>query len=292
MFVDFVLVRVYKRKSQRGEYGEKSLATALEAINQGVRLIRVSKDTGIPARTWRRHRDKLTAMPGVLKLGRHTTTLSVTVERQLHDHIQYMEKALYGLTPTDVRRLAFDVAEAAGVNHRFCKETKIAGKDWLAGYFSRYPDLSIRAPQCTNLSRAVAFNRLKVQQFFDVYKQLLFEVPCTPSRIWNMDETGITNVQRPSKIIATKGERTVGKVTSGERGATVTVICAMSAAGSYLPTMFIYPRKRTIAALLNGAPPQSVGYTSANGWTDSNLFINGLNILLVSLMRPRITLTS
>jgi len=40
--------------------------------------------------------------------------------------------------------------------------------------------------------------------------------------------------------------------------------------------MFIYPRKRMIAALLNGAPPQSVGYTSATGWTDSNLFINWL----------------
>ena len=31
-----------------------------------------------------------------------------------------------------------------------------------------------------------------------------------------------------------------------------------------------------IAALLTGAPPQSVGYTSASGWTDSNLFIKWL----------------
>jgi len=52
----------------------------------------------------------------------------------------------------------------------------MAGKDWLQGYFSRYPDLSIHAPQGTNLSRAVAFNRPKVQQFFDIYKQLLLEV--------------------------------------------------------------------------------------------------------------------
>lgn len=91
-----------------------------------------------------------------------------------------------------------------------------------------------------------------------------------------MDETGITNVPSPSKIIATKGQRTVGKVTSGERGATVTVICAMRAAGAFLPPMFIYPRKRMIAALLTGTPPQSVGYTSASGWTDSDLFIKWL----------------
>jgi len=226
------MVRVYKRKSDRGEYGEERLATALEAINKGMPLIRASREMGIPARTLRRHRDKRTTTPGLLRLGRHTTTLSVALECELHDHIQYMEKALYGLTPRDVRHLAFDLAEAAGINHRFCKISKMAGKDWLAGYFSRFPDLSIRAPQGTNLSRAVAFNRPKVEHFFDVYKQLLIDVPCTPSRIWNMDETGITNVQRPSKIIATKGQRTVGKVTSGERGATVTVICAMSAVGA------------------------------------------------------------
>ena len=270
------MVRVYKRKSDRGQYGEEMLATALEAINQGMPLIRASQEMGIPARTLRRHRDQRTTMPGVLRLGRHTPTLSVALERQIHDHIQYMEKALYGLTPRDVRRLAFDVAEAAGINHPFNKTSKMAGKDWLAGFFARYHDLSIRVPQGTNLSRAVAFNRPKVQQFFDVYKELLTEVSGTPSRIWNMDETGITNVQRPSKIIATKGQRTVGKMTSGERGSTVTVICAMSAAGAFSPPMFIYPRKRMIAALLNGAPPQSVGYTSATGWTDSNLFINWL----------------
>ena len=128
-FLDLLMVRVYKRKSQRGDYGEERLATALEAIKQGMPLIRASKEMGIPARTLRRHRDQRTAMPGVLKLGRHMTTLSVTLERQLHERIQYMEKCLYGLTPRDVRRLAFDLAEATSVNHRFCKTSKMAGKD-------------------------------------------------------------------------------------------------------------------------------------------------------------------
>lgn len=117
------MVRVYKRKSQRGEYGEERLATALKAINQGMPLIRVSKEMGIPARTLRRHRDQRTTMPGVLKLGRHTTTLSVTLERQLHDHIMYMEKSLYGLTPRDVRRLAFDLAVDGSATQRVPKMT-------------------------------------------------------------------------------------------------------------------------------------------------------------------------
>ncbi|KAK6178837.1 hypothetical protein SNE40_011332 [Patella caerulea] len=91
-----------------------------------------------------------------------------------------------------------------------------------------------------------------------------------------MDETGLTTVQKPSKIITRKGIRQVGKITSGERGVLVTVICAMSAVGVYLPPMFIFPRKRMVDSLMMGAPPQSIGRASPSGWTDSDLFIEWL----------------
>ena len=70
-----------------------------------------------------------------------------------------------------------------------------------------------------------------------------------------------------------KGVRQVGKIISAERGTTVTVICAMNASGSYIPPMLIFPRKRLIDQLMKGAPPGSIGGTSASGWTDSTLFL-------------------
>ena len=99
-------------------------------------------------------------------------------------------------------------------------------------------------------------------QFFDVYREVLETHPFTPARVWNMEETGIANVQKPGKIVATKGVRQVEKMPSGERRATVTVICAMCAAGVCLPPMFTFPRKRMVTALLHEAPPQPVGYAS------------------------------
>ena len=51
-----------------------------------------------------------------------------------------------------------------------------------------------------------------------VYKWYEF----TPDRIYNCDETALTTVQRPHKIIATKGSKQVGAVTSQERGQLVT----------------------------------------------------------------------
>ena len=50
-----------------------------------------------------------------------------------------------------------------------------------------------------------------------------------------MNETGITNVHKPGKIIEMKGKQQFSKITSGERGATMTVVCAVSASGTYVP---------------------------------------------------------
>jgi hypothetical protein len=91
-----------------------------------------------------------------------------------------------------------------------------------------------------------------------------------------MDETGVTTVQKPGKIIAGKGARQVGKATSAERGVLITMVCACNAAGAFLPPMYIFPRKRMLDTLLNGAPPDAIGFASPSGWTDSELFMKWL----------------
>ncbi|KAI0235340.1 hypothetical protein LSAT2_014173, partial [Lamellibrachia satsuma] len=269
------MVRTYKRKTERGAYGDETLKAALLALEEQP-LKAVSRLYNIPTRTLRRHRDNRVFTRGALALGPKKPALPTTAERTLRDHISYMENCLYGLTTVDVRRLAFDLAEKLGLKHNFSAETKMAGRDWLRGFFKRHEDLAIRRPQGTNVARAVGFNRPKVHQFFKLYRSQLEMSIYTSARIWNMDETGVTNVQKPGKIVATKGVRQVGKMTSGERGATVTVICGMNAVGTYLPPMFIFPRKRMVASLMIGAPYQSVGYCSPNGWTDSDLFVKWL----------------
>ena len=83
-------------------------------------------------------------------------------------------------------------------------------------------------------------------------------------------------------------------MTSGERGATVTVICAMSASGQFLPPMFIFPRKRMLDQLMRGAPDRSVGYCSKSGWTDCDLFVKWLQHFVVvtnaSKATPQVTI--
>ena len=209
----------------------------------------------------------------MISVGPMKPTLDPPVEAAIHAHLKRMEAALFGLTKIDVRRLAYAVAEKLGVQHPFSHANTMAGYDWLRGFLSRHDDLSVRIPQGTNIARAVGFNRVKVGQFCNA---LLKKETFTGSSIWNMDETRIINMHTPRKVIATKGVRQVGKMTSGERGATVTVICAMSASGQFLPPMMIFPRKCMLDQLMRGAPAQSVGVCSTNGWTDCDLFVKWL----------------
>ena len=49
----------------------------------------------------------------------------------------------------------------------------------------------------------------------------------------------------------------------------------MSAVGTYTPSMFIFPKKRMVDALLNGSPPGSIGHCSSK-WVDISLFMRWL----------------
>ena len=270
------MVRNYKRKTDRDSYGDTALNGALRAIENGMPLKRASRDYGVPAHTLRRHRYNRVVNPGHVLLGGHNTALPAQVEREIHDHIIRMEKHLYGSTPTDIRKLAYEVVIKANIPHCFNVEKAMAGKDWLSGFLSCNPDLSVRSPQAINLSRAEAFNRTAVENFFQIYRTLLNKESFEATDIWNVDETGLSTVQKPARIVASKGVRQVSKVTSRERGITVTAVCAVSASGTYMPPMFIYPRKRIPQAMMTNAPPASIAYGSSNGWIDSELFLKWL----------------
>ena len=105
----------------------------------------------------------------------------------------------------------------------------------------RNPTLSIKKPEATSISRAVGFNHPQVATFFKIYREVLSEGHYSPRQMWNMDKTGITTV--PINIVATKGAESAGRIASGERGQKTSVLCAVNAAGVYIPLMFVFARK-------------------------------------------------
>ncbi|KAF2893032.1 hypothetical protein ILUMI_13144 [Ignelater luminosus] len=93
----------------------------------------------------------------------------------------------------------------------------------------------------------------------------------SPTNINNMGESGLSTIQNPSKVFATKGRKQVGEITSAERGTHTTDVCCMSTSGTYIPPAFIFARKKWKAEFIDDASPGSVG------WMVGELFLKWLS---------------
>ncbi|XP_015121212.1 uncharacterized protein LOC107043997 [Diachasma alloeum] len=149
--------------------------------------------------------------------------------------ILVLAKLFYKVTPEQVCTTAYDFAERHNTPHNFNRATKRAGRAWFEGFMKRNPNLSVRKPENTGINRVTAFSEGEVSIFFDNLETLMNKHCFLPSRIFNIDETGINAVRDPVKFIAEKGHKRVGVIASGQRGKNVTVVCAASGSGEYIP---------------------------------------------------------
>ena len=97
-------------------------------------------------------------MAGIKHFGHlNNLPMELDLEQQLADHVIQLER-FYGLTLNDLRMPAFEIAEANNVKARFNSIIRMAGKDWLKGFFKIHPQLSLQRPEATSLPWASAFN--------------------------------------------------------------------------------------------------------------------------------------
>ncbi|CAK9292519.1 unnamed protein product [Gordionus sp. m RMFG-2023] len=193
----------------------------------------------------------------------------IFTEEEEGDITKYLiqsSQIFYGLSIKKIKILAYQMA--VNMKKKFPKSWKdnsMAGHDWYLGFMSRNPTLSLRSPEATSMARATGFNEENVLYFFDLYKRILDEHKLECMAIYNMDETGLTTVQTPSKIIAQKGQKQVGSITSAERGTLITLALAVNAIGHTIPPMFLFPRKKYYDYFVRDGPSGSIGVSNGSG---------------------------
>nr|XP_023021874.1 uncharacterized protein LOC111510207 [Leptinotarsa decemlineata] len=235
------MARKYIRKTEKAKWTAEDLKKAKQAVDNGLSMRKAAENFGIPFSTLQvRLKSGTDSDP---RLGRKCD-FPPAHEEALADHVKTLSKIFYGITAIKLRKIAFEYAEKNHLKHRFNKDTKMAGLDWMYGFMQRHK-ISVRKPEATSVGRAVGFNKQEVNRFFSNLEEAVDKYKFKDTNIWNVDETGITTVQDPGLILAERGQKRVGSITSWERGKNSTVVCAMSTGGSYVPPMFIFPRTRT-----------------------------------------------
>lgn len=150
----------------------------------------------------------------------------------------------YALSPREMRKFAFQYGKAIAVAMpQQWSENEMAGYHMFTAFFKRHPRLSIRKPEATSQARVSAFNPTNVNSFFNNL-QTIKSSNAGMLDIWNLDETGVTTVQTLDRVVARRGFKQIGRVTSAERGSLVTVAVAVSPSGNSIPPFFLFPRKK------------------------------------------------
>lgn len=121
-------------------------------------------------------------------------------------------------------------------------------KDWLRGFYSRNNNISLRRPETTSLSRS----KNNVDTFYQNLKTVLNYKNIRPEDTWNIDETGLTTVHKPKKVL-TQGYKQVGQMTSGERGTLVTMCCcSINAIRQTIAPFYIFLRVNFREIMIKG----------------------------------------
>ncbi|XP_075163130.1 uncharacterized protein LOC142235757 [Haematobia irritans] len=162
-------------------------------------------------------------------------------------------------TRADIRSLCFQIASINNIPNKFSVMEECAGKYWLNGFIRRHRNIiSLRKPTETSMDSVREFSRENVDLYFNLLEGEYNKHNVPPSRIWNVDETGILVVpsQQP-QVIARKGKRQIGMITSAERGLLVTIITCMSAGEAHTRNIEVLDLARAHHVTIISLPPHS-----------------------------------
>lgn len=206
----------------------------------------------------------------------------VLTEQQENKLVEYaikIAKMFYGLPRNEFRRLAYDYAKA-------CQSPNIPAKwhvheaasdDFYYAFMNRHPELCLKAPEGISIARATGFNKFAVNYFFNLYLKLMEKYSFAPHRIYNLDETALSTVMKPLKVVCQKGSPVSSQI-SRERGENMTFVGIINAVGQSIPPVFILPRKRVAMEFTRETLPGSkfLVTPSGRGWMTMASFVDTL----------------
>ena len=173
------MVRSLPAGRKIGNVSPEDMESAVMRMLGGNSIPNVSNETGISFSTLRRwvQKAQTTDDPSSLQYQPNYNcrqVFSTEEETMLKEYLLKASKIHHGLSSKQVRKLAFEFAVRNGKEYPDSwKVNQYAGEDWFASFMKRCPELSLRRPEATSLSRATSFNKTNVDTFFSNLRVVL-----------------------------------------------------------------------------------------------------------------------
>nr|CAI5860219.1 unnamed protein product [Callosobruchus analis] len=205
------------RRTSRGENNIVLYRNAYDELKLGVSLRRSAQTYGVNYVFLLRYKRKRDAVNDdnqaqvedvIMGYVAHNRVFSEHQEHTLASYLMRCAEIYFGLSIKEVRKLAVELAIKYSMKAPpSWIENKMAGEEWFRSFVKRNPELSVRVAEATSLSRATSFNRHNVNAFYDNLQIVMDHDHFEPQDIYNVDETGITTVQKPGRVVARRGTR-------------------------------------------------------------------------------------
>ena len=244
-------------KSMKGKsWTEDDLKQALEAVGNHSLSIRAAASLyNIPKSTlYDHHAGKSTASnPGP------SPVLTDEDEKALVDWIIEMARIGYGRTRQQVFKTVKKILDRTGRPNPFVDNRP--GKAWWYAFLKRHPQLAIRTPEPLQLSRLTACSEDALHKWYVDFDQFL-------------------------KLNGIKMDPDVYQVTGNSKDQ-ITTLCAINAAGNFIPPMHILPGHRFKYNPLEGGVPGAYLGRSDNGWMKTEVFYGWIANHFVDHIPPK-----
>ncbi|XP_015181519.1 PREDICTED: uncharacterized protein LOC107069070 [Polistes dominula] len=190
--------------SRNSAWSEEDLQSAKAAIEEGMSKRKAAKQFNIPFTTLRdRLKNENMSNP---RLGRKPI-FTPQQENDIAEQVKLLGSLYYGLSVTDLRKHVYKYAVLNNIKNNFDRSSRTAGLDWVHGFMRRNPSVSVRKAEVTSLNRVSAFNKKEITHFYDKLGELIEKHKFLPNNIYNANETGITKVTDPGKVLAKKDKK-------------------------------------------------------------------------------------
>lgn len=279
------------RKVKEKPYKMDSLMSAVKSVKKdGLRLSQAAKDYSVPRKTLSDYVKMSRIENGEVicqrkQLGHQSAVFTKEQEGLLVERLLLLNSRGFPMTVHELKETAYAYAIALiRKGSKTCipkawEKNNLAGEDWYLSFRKRNPELSLRKPEGLSTNRAQAFNKERVDSYFEIVTALLKDVD--PRLILNIDETGLSSVPNtPQRVLSLKGVRTVSSIQVGERGTLTTVIPCVNAAGDLLPPFVIFKGIRMDSVLKAALDDAGIeAHMTESGYIDKHVFLQYLKFV-------------